>query len=178
MLWAGVGLDALMVNQIEPRRRFEKTFGIAQYGAAVAANLPRLNGRALRVTVDGEQIEGTFLLGVASNIRLYAGGVAKLSPLAVLDDRKMETWLLGGRSLLDLAARAGEILTQRHDQSEAIIQRRFESLRIEADEPLHLHLDGDPYPSAQVMNIRVLPGALWALFPSQTPQQLFSNGAG
>ena len=53
------------------------------------------HGMNLDVWADGDKVEGHYLLPIASNIRHYMGGMAKLSPDASIDDGVMELWLLG-----------------------------------------------------------------------------------
>ena len=101
LLWAGIGLDAFVVHRIEPRDRWENQFALIQYAASAVWNAGFWHGMNLQVEVDGKRLSGHFLLAVVSNIHLYAGGLAELSPDARLDDGLMDLWLFMGETLGD-----------------------------------------------------------------------------
>src|SRR5512139_3361285 len=86
LMWAGVGLDAFAIHHIEPRPRGEKLFAVVSYAAATLWQASSWHGINLRVTADRLHISGHYLLAVMSNIHLYAGGLAEISPSALLDD--------------------------------------------------------------------------------------------
>jgi diacylglycerol kinase family enzyme len=96
ILWAGIGLDGLIVNRIEPRGRWEKMLSTLHYGAASIWEASSWHGMNLDIVVDGFQIQGHFLLALACNIHLYAGGV-NISPNAEL---MMVKWIFGFRGKL------------------------------------------------------------------------------
>ena len=66
----------------------------------------------LRVTADEKQVDGHYLLAVASNIRHYA--VAKISPSAYLDDGLMDLWLFSGTTLADAFRVIFDMLSGHH----------------------------------------------------------------
>ena len=94
LLWAGIGLDAMTIHQLEPRPRAEKYVSVPQYVAATVWNAAVWHGMDLRVWADDQRVDGHFLLAVATNIRRYVGGLAVLSPDAYLDDGEMDLWLI------------------------------------------------------------------------------------
>jgi diacylglycerol kinase (ATP) len=95
LLWAGVGLDGKVVNSIEPRDRWEKTFGVLNYAILTLWTSLDWTGLELRVTSGERTWEGRFLVAVASNIRSYAGGLM-VSPSAMVDDGQLDFWLISG----------------------------------------------------------------------------------
>jgi len=114
LLWAGVGLDAFIVHRIEPRSRWEKHFAIAHYAAATVRQARMWEGIDLRVLADGVEVSGHYLLAVVSNIHLYAGGFAEISPYARLDDGVMDLWLFSGETLLETVHQAWDLWSGRH----------------------------------------------------------------
>ena len=119
LMWAGIGLDAMTVKKLDPRKRFEKYLNLPEYFAATVWNVSIWHGMNLRVTADDRLVEGHYLLGVASNIRHYMGGLAQISPSAYLDDGKMDLWLFSGSTLADtfrqfFEIRAGQPYHLRH----------------------------------------------------------------
>lgn len=175
LLWAGAGLDAFVVHRIEPRRRWEKHFAVVQYAASTVWHASYWHGLNLRVTLDGREITGHFLLALVSNVHLYAGGIAELTPDARLDDGQMDLWLFEGETLGDTVQRAWDILAGRLDQSERVKHLKFHRLQIESLSEMYLQMDGEPVEAELLLNFRVQPRAINILVPQQTPHQLFSG---
>jgi diacylglycerol kinase (ATP) len=173
LLWAGVGLDAFVVHHIEPRTRREKNFAIMQYAAQALWNASRWEGMHLRVRTEQDDVEGHFLLGVVSNIHQYVGGLATLSPNAVLDDGIMDLWLFEGKSITDTIQRAWDLWSGGHVQSEHVRCIPFKRILLESDVDMYVQMDGEPSTAGKRTTIEVLPRALHVLLPSKTPQSLF-----
>jgi diacylglycerol kinase family enzyme len=165
LLWAGVGLDGFVVYRIEPRSRWEKTFSVVHYGASALWYASQWRGLNMRVEVDDAVIEGHYLLVLASNIRLYAGGLIHLSPNNLLDDGVMEFWLIEGENMGDTIQRVWELFTSRDHLSSQIRRIHFRNLRLTANAPLYVQLDGEPLVFQGEVQIRVQPQALRVLVP-------------
>jgi len=174
LLWAGIGLDGFIVHHIEPRKRWEKHFAVVQYAASVAWHASFWRGMNLLAVVDGQEISGHFLLALVSNVHLYAGGVAQVSPQARLDDGKMDLWLFEGETLGDVVQLAWELWAGNHTHSDKVRQIVFQELHIESTSPLFVKLDGEPAEGDGRVTISVHPHALRVLVPAGTPQPLFS----
>lgn len=175
LLWSGIGLDAYVVHQIEPRERWEKQFPLLQYAASALWNASSWHGIHLRVEVDGKQLSGQFLLGVVSNIHLYAGGLAELSPQARLDDGLLDLWLFMGETMGDTLQIAWDLLAGRHHQSERVLHYPFRSVILESDSNMFVQVDGEPLHTDGPVEISVLPKALRVLVPPNTPHHLFDH---
>src|SRR5258706_7663479 len=83
MMWAGIGLDALTIHSMEPRVRLEKFFTVAEYTAKTIWNAAQWSGVQLRLWVDGQEVEGRFIVGVTTNIRPFLGGHFQNFPQAI-----------------------------------------------------------------------------------------------
>jgi YegS/Rv2252/BmrU family lipid kinase len=175
LLWAGIGLDAFVVHHIEPRNRWEKHFAVAHYAASVMWHASFWHGINLRVETDGQQILGHFLLALVSNVHLYAGGLANLSPHARLDDGVMDLWLFEGETLGDTVQLALDLLAGRHNQSQRVHQVQFRQLRLESESPAYVQVDGEPCHVENLVKITVQPKALRVLVPEDTPRPLFNS---
>lgn len=175
LLWAGIGLDAFVVQRIEPRSPIEKSFALAHYAASVVWYAAEWRGINLSIQTDGDQIEGHFLVAVASNVQLYAGGVARLSPEARLDDGRMELWLFEGDTLGDALQRFWDLWGGRHVGSEYVQHLTYRHLRIESESPLYLQVDGEPVQTSSPLDVVVHPRALNVLAPVQVPYPVFSQ---
>jgi len=178
LLWAGVGLDAFIVHRIEPRRRLEKHFAVVQYAASMAWHASFWHGLNLRVEADGRQLSGHFLLAVVSNVHLYAGGFAELSPNAVLDDGLMDLWLFEGDTLGDTMQLAWELLAGNHVLSPQVRMITFHQLNLKSDATMYVQVDGEPLSIEGDVNVCVRPQALRVLIPTGTPLPLFREQQG
>ncbi len=165
LMWAGIGLDAMTVRKLTPRKRFEKYLNITEYAATTIWNATIWHGMNLRVTADEKQVEGHYLLAVANNIRHYA--VAKISPSAYLDDGLMDLWLFSGSTLADAFRVMFDILSGQHGTSGQACCIPFRKASIESGTPFSLQMDGEPMLGTQQASLEVLQGSLQVLIPPQ-----------
>lgn len=173
LLWSGIGIDAFIIHRIEPRKQWEKNFTLVRYGASVVWSASQWQGVDIRVLADGMQVEGKFMLVEVSNIRLYAGGLAKLSPQAKLDDGLMELWLFDGESVNDVLQQAWSLWSGRHVESDRVKFVQFSQIVLESDTLIYLQMDGEPEFGGQQVAISVLPRQLKVMVPDQAPSSLF-----
>jgi diacylglycerol kinase (ATP) len=174
LMWAGIGLDAMTVKKLAPRKRFEKYLNVPEYFATTVWNATLWHGMNLRVSADDKHVEGHYLLAVASNIRHYVGGVAVISPEAFLDDGLMDLWLFAGSTLADAFRHFFDMLYGRHLTSDQARCIPFRKAAIESGTPFSLQIDGEPMLGAQQATLEVLRGSLQVLIPPQA-RYLLSN---
>lgn len=177
LLWAGVGLDGFIVNRIEPRNQWEKPFAALYYGAKAVWEAGQYHGIELDVMDGKRRLSGRYMLGVVSNIRLYAGGLAKLSPEALMDDGMMDLWLFEGSTLEDTLIQAWNLLSGRHVQSERVQYIPIQHISLRSGSPIYVQIDGEPEQSGEQVEVEVLPRALRVLVPESAPQSLYSQSA-
>jgi diacylglycerol kinase family enzyme len=168
MLWAGIGLDALTVQQLEPRPRLDKFFTIPHYAARAVWNAAQWHGLDMRFRADGEAFSGRFILAVVANIRKYMGGLVTISPNARLDDGEMDLWLFSGDHMGDTARHLVDMATQRHPNSLKVQRIPFRHLEVECDTAYAIQMDGDPSPGLDRVDVEVLPRRLRLLVPEQS----------
>ena len=179
LLWAGVGLDAFVIHRIEPRPRWEKHFAAVSYAASTVWHAAAWRGINMSIVADGEQITGHYLMGVASNVHLYAGGIAQLSPQARLDDGVLDLCLFEGDTLGDAVQCAWDVFAGRHEDTSRVRQTSFRRLVIETETPMYLQVDGEPVTyDSRTVELYVQKQALKVLVPQNTPWQLFSERSG
>jgi YegS/Rv2252/BmrU family lipid kinase len=167
LLWAGIGLDAMTIQQLEPRPRAEKYVSVPYYVAATMWNAAVWHGMDLHVWADEQRVEGHFLLAVATNIRRYVGGLAVLSPDAYLDDGEMDLWLISGSTLADAIRAFFEVLAGSHVTSDQARRLPFRTARVQSDTPFSIQMDGDPMLGGKQVNLSILKQALKVLMPPQ-----------
>lgn len=176
LLMCGAGVDAEVVRRVDGRYRAKRWLGRAAYGGvalALAARWPAV--RAL-VTVDGERMQRELLLAVAGNTRLY-GGVARLTPDALVDDGALDLLLVGSagaRERLRLVVRA---LRGRLQEQAGVERRRAVAVTIEPERPLWWQVDGEVggevgVSGAPALTLAVEPRAL-AVLVAPRPNPLF-----
>ncbi len=172
LMWAGLGLDALTVQKVEPRFRFEKFFTVPEYAASVLLTAARWNGISLRIWADGEEIEGHYILAVVNNIRHYMGGMSNLSPDAVLDDGIFDLWLFTGNNMADALRHGFDMWSGRHIDSVQAHRISFKELRLEADSEFAVQTDGEPRFDTKKAEIYVQKNALRVLMPPKALEAL------
>ena len=123
-------------------------------------DLNTLRPYRVRLTADGETLDGEYLFGAVCN-SASIGGLMKLDPeRVVLDDGKFELLLVPNpRTALDLQNLVMALLNQKYD-SEGLVFRHVSSLHLETEEDLPWSLDGEYAPSAAVVNIQNYRAAL------------------
>jgi diacylglycerol kinase (ATP) len=176
LMWAGVGLDAFAIHHIEPRPRGEKLFANMVYAASAAWHASLWHGVNLKIIADQTQISGHYLLALISNIHLYAGGLARVSPSALMDDGAMDLWLFEGENLGDTIQMAWDVVGGRHVDSERVHHVAFKNLTIESDSNLYVQVDAEPLTSDDhAVEINVISKGIRLLVPQETPRELFST---
>ena len=174
LMWAGVGLDALTVQTIGQRKRFEKYISVTSYAATTIWNVSLWHGMNLRVTADEKRIEGHYLLAMATNIRHYA--LINISPSAVINDGWMDLWLLTGSTLADAFRHLFDMLNGKHISSDSARCVPFQKATIESDTAFPVQMDGEPMLNSQLVTLEVLPQKLQVLMPSKAKHLLQNTG--
>ena len=123
-------------------------------------DLSSLRPYRVRLTADGEVLDGDYLFGAVCN-STSLGGLMKLGKEeVVLDDGKFEMLLVRSpRTLLELQAVLTALLNQNYRQ-EGLVFRHISSLTAEPEGELPWSLDGEFAPSAESVSIRNCPRAL------------------
>jgi YegS/Rv2252/BmrU family lipid kinase len=175
LLWAGVGLDGFIVHRLEPRSRWEKHFSVVSYGTRAVRHAGFWSGMDLEAVADDKHISGHYLMAVVSNIHLYAGGMAEISPYARLDDGVMDLWLFAGDTVWETIQHAWDLFSGQHLQSDRARCLPFQRLKLCSDRPMYIQLDGEPMDGEKEISIEVRSQALKILAPEHAPRALFSE---
>ena len=107
----------------------------------------------IKLTADGETLDGEYLFGAVCN-STSIGGLMKLDPeRVVLDDGKFELLLIPNpRTAADLQNLVVALLNQEYDR-EGLVLRHVSSIHLETEEDLPWSLDGEYAPSLPVVDI-------------------------
>lgn len=175
MMWAGIGLDAMAIQSLEPRVRIDKFFAMPEYATSAIWNAAQWSGLNLHIWTDEHEVQGRFILAVATNIRHYMGGLSNLSPDAYINDGLLDLWLFSGSNLGDALRHAYELWRGTHVNSQVAQRIPFRNLRVEADAPYWIQTDGEARGTAEVAEIGVQTRALKLLVPPAGLDLLKSN---
>lgn len=116
-------------------------------------DLNTLRPYQLRITADGESLDGEYLFGAVCN-STSIGGLMKLDPeRVVLDDGKFEMLLIPSpKTPIDLNNLILALLNQEYDQG-GLVFRHVSSIHMETEEELPWSLDGEYAPAVPSVDI-------------------------
>lgn len=116
-------------------------------------DLDSLRSYRVKLTADGEVLDGEYLFGAVCN-STSIGGLMKLDPeRVVLDDGRFELLLIPNpKNATDLQNLILSLLDQKYDR-EGLVFRHVSSVHVETREDLPWSLDGEYAPSMPVVDI-------------------------
>ena len=142
LLMAGVGFDAHVVHALDARRR--GPIGLFDYALPAAQAVARYGFPPLRVEVDGNALFGpTPALVMVANVPQYGTGFP-LVPDARPDDGLLDVLCLPVASRPQLAKLILRAATGGHLDAPGVARARGRSVRVLADAPVPVQIDGDP----------------------------------
>ena len=173
VLWAGVGLDAHVTAQIEPRPPWVKRFGIVGYTWRAFWIATKYRGTRMTITIDQREVKCRALMVLISNAQLY-GGIVKAAPDALLDDGWLDVSIFKGGSFHEALRHVLLFLLQRTAQDSEVILSRGQHLTVRAKRPCFAHVDAEPIGQTPI-TIEVAPRALNVIVPRQATALMFVN---
>lgn len=155
---AGVGFDAHIAALFAARAGAKR--GFLRYAGIVLRELRGYRGLRYRVTLDSgaETEHRAFLLSVA-NGRQWGNG-AVIAPGARIDDGALDAVIVADRGPGAALRAIPRLFTGTIDRAAGVRIAQVRAARIAADGPLVFHVDGEPVRGGDVLDVRVLPGAL------------------
>jgi YegS/Rv2252/BmrU family lipid kinase len=158
---AGAGFDARFFAGTNPN--LKRKIGWMAYLPAAMAALQHRPARFL-LTMDAEQLE------IRSPLILIANGPSIIHPRIRLhpdirdDDGLLDVLAITATTPVELARTLGRVATMRLFLSPYLVHRRVSRLRLEADGPVPVEIDGDVF-GVTPREFRVLPGAIRMIVP-------------
>ena len=171
LLWAGVGLDAEVTEEVEPGAK--KRLGGLAFVIAGIVVVREFAGTKVQVTIDGCEVNRRAVLVVASNAQLYAG-IVRLAAQARLDDGLLDVLIFKGQGFPAILRHIFSVLTKRHLRDPEVEYYQARRVEISAAKPLSVHADDEPFTITPV-EIGVVPGALRVVVPQTLPPGLFTD---
>lgn len=174
LLWAGIGLDAQVAQQMEPRTRNTKRLGALAYliaAAMIARDFPAMRAT---VIVDGRRrVKGRTLVVLVANAQLY-GGLVRIAPQAVLDDGYLNICVFRGMGLPWAIRHFFNVFGGRHLQDPAVKFFVGRHVVVETRPVVPVQVDGEPI-GYTPMAFEVVPRSLRILVPPTAPAGLFQE---
>jgi len=137
--------------------------GKASYLWALFAVFARWSASELTLSVDGEQRRGPMFDVIVANGRYFGGGM-RICPEAEPDDGAFDVLAIGDITRRDLILTMPKIYRGTHLPHPKAELLRGRSVRVDADEPLPVELDGEQ-PGTTPVAFEVLPRALRLVVP-------------
>ena len=137
---AGAGFDAEMFKSADPA--WKRRLGWVAYLPAAAAAM-RLPASRVTLTADGERIETSSPLVLVANGGSAITPAFSIYPGIAVDDGWLDLLVLTATTPSEIVAALGHAMRRRLHRSTHIIWRQAKSVRLEADPPLAVQLDGD-----------------------------------
>jgi diacylglycerol kinase (ATP) len=162
----GAGFDA-EVSRIA-NQRLSWAPARLRYLGAVLAQLVSGRPAGFRLLLDGREIQSSAWLIAVANSQSYGGGM-RIAPMARLDDGLLDVVIVAG----DLSKRGflvtlPKVFSGRHVEHPSVHVHRAARVRLEADRPVAVHLDGEPAGTVPV-SFEVSRGVIAVLAAERAP---------
>lgn len=171
MLWAGVGLDAIIQRTLEGRT-IKRQFGQWAYVWAAARPIFEFRGAKAWLRLDSAQVRDRVMFAVITNIPLYAS--IELAPDARADDGWLDICVFEGYSWWDTLKHIGQLAFRRHLADPTVRFYRAREVEIDTAPDLPVHFDGDTVAHTP-LSVYVAPHALTVLVPPNASQGLLTD---
>jgi diacylglycerol kinase (ATP) len=171
LLWAGVGLDAKVTEEVEPE--VKKRLGPLAFIIAGIVVAREFAGTKVQVTIDGCEVNRRAILILASNAQFYAG-IVRVAAQARLDDGLLDVLIFKGQGFPATLRHIFSVLTSRHLRDPEVEYYQARRVEISAAKPLLVHADDELFTTTPV-EISVVPGALRVVVPKVLPPGLFTD---
>lgn len=171
MMWAGIGLDASILESVPPKEK--KALGSWAYVLTAIGSIGQSSCTDVRLTLDGKVVNVSTPSIIVNNIQLY-GGMLPIGARAKVNDGKLDVCVFKGDGFITFVQHALKVLSHKHLQDPKMDYYQCREVTIESAQPLPVHLDAEPFTGTPV-TIRTLPLALKVIVPEKTPGNLFTG---
>jgi diacylglycerol kinase (ATP) len=172
LCWAGIGLDAQVTVEMEPRPRYAKQLGTLPYVIATLIVARDFQGVRTRISLNGGIVRGRTLLVLVSNIQQYAGWF-KVARRARVDDGQLDVLVFKGMGFPYVVRHVLKVISNRYLQDPRVVHRQVSRIEVKTESAMSVQVDGDPIGTTPV-TLEVVPRALRVLVPPGAPLDLFT----
>ncbi|WP_027964083.1 diacylglycerol kinase [Halalkalibacillus halophilus] len=104
--------------------------------------LPSIKPTRVRIEYDGEVFDDDMMLFLVANTNSI-GGFEKLAPKAKMDDGYFDLLILKKINMAEAVTVANKALRGQHIDSDHIIYKHAQTIKVESQNEVHLNLDGE-----------------------------------
>lgn len=168
-----VGIDSEVAYGIPKYRRLPLCGGQMAYNISIVERLLRPIGRALRITADGEVLQGNYLITTVCNGATYGGGY-QAAPMSDLQDGMLDIIIVKKISRLRIAGVLAKYKNGAHFQNGQVVPeftdlmayRRVRSICVQPvdGKDMIVNIDGECGPAPE-LRAQVLPMAARFVLP-------------
>lgn len=151
----GTGID---VDILRRYARMKVLKGSAAYLASLVINLFSYRPRQFSEETGGGQIRHSAFIACAGNGQCIGGGIP-ICPSAVIDDGMIDVVIVDDISRAKIPGAFIKLMKRRILDLPTTVHRRVKRLKITADAPMPIQIDGEIYENLP-FDVRVVPGAL------------------
>jgi diacylglycerol kinase (ATP) len=153
---AGVGLDAHVAAEFD-RRRVRR--GLTGYVVIAGRALVSYRPHTYTITTaDGVRMTRAILVTVANSSQF--GNGARIAPGARVDDGLLDLVVVEERARWRTLGQVPRLFTGSVHRAPGCSICQVREVSIDAEQPMTLHLDGEPFDGGTRVHVRVRPGAL------------------
>lgn len=165
------GLDAAVAYGIPKYRRIAKLGGSMAYNMSILECLLKPLGSKMQIEINGEKINGKYLMVCIGNGRFYGGGY-KGAPIADINDGLLDVVLVKKISRFKILPVLLKYKKGLHMTENDIIPKykgflsfyRTDKIKITTDKSFIINLDGECSP-ANTLEAQIMPSAARVLIP-------------
>jgi YegS/Rv2252/BmrU family lipid kinase len=162
---AGAGVDAELFKAASAD--LKRRLGWLAYIPA-ATSAVQLAPARVRITADGEDFAAESSLVLIANGAAVLSPTLRIHPEITVDDGWLDLLVFTPATPIEIAATLGYAGMRRLDLSPHVAWRRAHHIRIDADPPLAVQLDGDPRGHTP-RNFSIAPQAMRIITPHDDP---------
>jgi YegS/Rv2252/BmrU family lipid kinase len=154
---AGIGFDAYVAskfNNPQNRRR-----GLVNYAAVTARALGTYQPATYTIATGEQQVSARAIMISIANSAQFGNG-ARISPGALVDDGQLDLVIVEERSRWRTVCQIPRLFNGTVERMPGCSILRIERARIQCDQPMIVHVDGEPVEGGTEIAIEVHPGAL------------------
>jgi YegS/Rv2252/BmrU family lipid kinase len=137
---AGTGFDAHVAMRVNQGFRFLR--GTGAYIAAVLSSFSTFKPSAVKLLVDGQEVEAVSMLCSVANASCYGGGM-RINPQACIDDGLVECVLVKAVSRWEFLKTFPKVFKGTHVDHPSVTVLRGMEIQIDADDPWPFFCDGE-----------------------------------
>ncbi len=129
-----------------------------RYNAGIIYNFIRFNGKEMKVTINNDIFQKSFMTIAVANGKYYGRGFI-MGPHARIDDGILDVYLIDNMNKLALIKVILGLKKGKHENSSKTHYFQTDKLIIESEKPLSCNYDGEKLTS-KIFNIEIMPKAL------------------